>query len=88
MLEIDDELDNEVEVKSKKEKKKKSKEERGKDRKVVFFVFLVMILLSLAFWLKAFISGNDVSTKRMTVPDDKGEVYEDDEEEFVIRYKI
>lgn len=50
--------------KKKKEKKRKSKEERVADRKIVFWVMIVMVVITGMFYLLPIIRGD----KRITLP--------------------
>lgn len=79
------------EVVKKKEKKKKSKEERSRDRKAVFFVLVLVVLVSLGFWMKAMINGEGVKIQK-TENSKNQNVEETDggekENKFFVKYKI
>lgn len=83
----------------KKEKKRKSREEKTRDRKVVFWVMLIVILMTVGFWLKAVLGGKEVKIQKIeTVPvgrqDSKNQNDEeidndsDKESGFFLKYKI
>lgn len=84
----------EVEVAPKKEKKKKTSEERGKDRKVVFWVLLIVMAMTFAFWLKASIgdAGFETQNERREYDQTEDGVPTDEEtnreDGFFVKYDI
>lgn len=86
----EDEIDG-GEVVKKKEKKRKSKEEKSRDRKVVFWILILVVLMTLVFWLKAMMSGE--GTKIQKIEDSKNQNVDEidggeKEEGFFVKYKI
>ena len=83
-----------VEAVPKKEKKKKSPEEKEKDRKVVFWVLLIVVAMTVAFWLKALISSGGFGTQSVKIEDSEtdDELREDNEpiesDGFFVKYDI
>lgn len=79
-------------VPKKKEKKKKSKEEKIKDRKVIFWVMLVVVIATLGFWMKAMVEGKPIRTQELKNTRNQDNVEIDDgsdkESGFFVKYKI
>jgi cytoskeletal protein RodZ len=79
-------------VPKKKEKKKKSKEEKIKDRKVIFWVMLIVIIATLGFWMKAMVEGKPIRTQELKNTRNQDNVEIDDgsdkESGFFLKYKI
>lgn len=87
----EEQSDLELSVK-RKEKKRKSKEEKTRDRKVVFWVMLIVILVTVGFWMKAMVERKPVRTQELkNTRNQDNEVIDsgsDKESGFFLKYKI
>jgi hypothetical protein len=88
----EEEQDNLESSVKKKEKKKKSREEKTRDRKVVFWVMLFVMAVTLGFWLRAYFDGK-INRGVDNVDREMDGVEESVEEDngvkgFFVKYKI
>lgn len=85
-------------VAKKREKKRKTKEEKGRDRRIVFWVMALVMILSAGFWLKAYFEGRITKTQKLpdaSAGSSKNSKTQNMEEngkteksDFVVKYKI
>lgn len=82
--EFEEDLDSpENNLVKKREKKRKSREEKGRDRKIVFWVLILVMLITIIFWLKSYVTGG---VKRNLNRDDGTE--QQTEKGFFVKYEI
>lgn len=86
----DEEQDSLESVAKKKEKKKKTKEEKHKDRKVVFWMLVLVIIITAGFWIKAVLEGKEIKTQIIenSKTQDNEKIQEKNEGGFFLKYKI
>ncbi len=89
---VEEDQEGEDVVVKKKEKKRKSKEEKGRDRRIVFWVMIFIILVTAGFWLKAYFEGK-INTSVDSVQETKKDIEtpgnkDSSEKGFFVRYKI